>query len=145
VKRALLPMLAAVALGSVARASAAGADATTTNPPLGAPATPIAGQSAPEESNPSDNATDNARLAAVLPRGMSSQEACRGFTSLDLCAATLHAAQNLNIPFADLKGQVAAGQGLGAAIHTVKPSVDANAEATRAKAQAQQNMRAPHG
>jgi hypothetical protein len=145
VKRALLPVLAAVALGSVARASAAGADATTTNPPLGAPATPIAGQSAPEESNPSDNATDNARLAAVLPRGMSSQEACRGFTSLDLCAATLHAAQNLNIPFADLKRQLAAGQGLGAAIHTVKPSADANAEATRAKAQAQQDMRAPHG
>jgi hypothetical protein len=102
-------------------------------------------QSAPEESTPSDNATDNARLAAVLPRGMSSQEACRGFTSLDLCAATLPAAQNLNVPFADLKGQVVAGQGLGAAIHTVKPSVDANAEATRAKVQAQQGVRAPHG
>ena len=85
---------------------------------LGWPATPVVGQSAPEESNPSDNATDNARLAAVLPRGMSSQEACRGFTSLDLCAATLHAAQNLNIPFADLKRQVAAGQGLGDAIRS---------------------------
>ena len=33
----------------------------------------------------------------------------------------------------------------GGIIYTVKPSVDANAEATRAKAQAQQDMRAPHG
>ena len=143
-KRASLLVLAVLALGSVARAGAAGADASTTNPSSGARVMPVVGQSAPEESNPSDNATDNARLAAVLPRGMSSQEACRGFTSLDLCAATLHAAQNLNIPFADLKRQLAAGQGLGAAIHTVKPSADANAEATRAKAQAQQDMRAPH-
>jgi hypothetical protein len=73
VKRASLLVLAVLALGSVARAGAAGADESTTNPPLGAPATPVVGQSAPEESNPSDNATDNARPAAVLRRGMSSQ------------------------------------------------------------------------
>jgi hypothetical protein len=30
-------------------------------------------------------------------------------------------------------------------IYTPNPSVDANAEATRANAQAQQDMRAPHG
>ena len=45
--------------------------------------------------------------------------------------------------FAELKRQVAAGQGLDAAIHAVKPAADASAEATRAKEQAQRDMRAP--
>jgi len=54
-------------------------------------------------------------------------------------------ARNLNAPFADLKRQVAAGQGLDAAIHSVKPAADASAEATHAKEQAQQDMRAPRG
>jgi hypothetical protein len=101
------------------------------------------GPSAPAESTPGDDGADNARLAAVLPRGMSSQQACRGLQSLDLCAATLHAAQNLKIPFVELKRQVAAGQGLDAAIHAVKPAADASAEATRATEQAQRDMRAP--
>ena len=60
-------------------------------------------RTAPAQSTPGDNAADNGRLAAVLPRGMSSQDACRGLKSLDLCAATLHAARNLGIPFAQLK------------------------------------------
>jgi len=76
---------------------------------------------------------------------MSSQQACRGLRSLDLCAAALHAAKNPDIPFAALKRQVAAGQGFDAAIHAVKPAAGASAEATRATAQAQQDIRAPRG
>ena len=74
---------------------------------------------------------------------MRTQEACRDFTSLDLCAATLHAARNLDIPYADLKRKVTAGNGLDAAIHALKPGADASAEATRAKEQAHKDMRAP--
>jgi hypothetical protein len=79
---------------------------------------------------------DNSRLAALIPDGMTSEKACDQFNSIQLCAATLHAAQNLNIPFTDLKRKVSRGEALSAAIHTLKPEVDANAEARRAKNQA---------
>jgi hypothetical protein len=95
--------------------------------------------------SPGNDATDDARLQAVLPAGMSSQQACLGFTSLDLCAATLHAARNLGIPYTTLKGKVTAGEGLDAAIHALKPEADASAEATHAKEQAHQDMRAQGG
>jgi hypothetical protein len=80
--------------------------------------------------------SDNSRLAALIPEGMTSQTVCDQFNSLQLCAATLHAAQNLNIPFTDLKRKVSRGEALSAAIHTLKPEADANAEARRAKNQA---------
>ena len=82
------------------------------------------------------SASDNSRLAALVPEGMTTQTVCDQFKSLQLCAATLHAAQNLNIPYTDLKRKVAGGEALSAAIHTLKPEVDANAEARRAKHQA---------
>jgi hypothetical protein len=143
VQRSWLLIVWAVALGTVVRTDAG--QAMTSAPILDVTLSTGEGQSAPAQSTPGDNAVDDGRLAAVLPRGVSSQEACRGLKSLDLCAATLHAAQNLSIPFAELKRQVAAGQGLDAAIHTVKPSADASAEATRAREQARQDMRAPGG
>jgi hypothetical protein len=107
---------------------------------LGAASLAVVSRAAPP--NPGNNATDDVRLAAVLPAGMSSQQACREFKSLDLCAATLHAARNLGIPYADLKRKVTAGDGLDAAIHALKPEADASAEATRAKEQAHKDMRA---
>ena len=143
-KRSWLLIVPAAVLGTVALAGAGGPETMASGPTLNATVSMLEGQTAPANATPGDNAADNGRLAAVLPRGMSAQEACRGLQSLDLCAATLHAAQNLNIPFAQLKHQVAAGQGLDAAIHSVKPAADASAEATRAQEQAQQDMRAPH-
>lgn len=80
--------------------------------------------------------SDNSRLAALIPDGMSSNQACNGFKSIELCAATLHAAQNLNLSFSDLKRKVGQGEGLSAAIHTLKPEVDARAEERRAQDQA---------
>jgi hypothetical protein len=142
VKHPWLLIALMVALSITARVGAAGSETMASGPARDAA---LAGQAVQEQSTPGDNAADNGRLAAVLPPGMSSQEACRGLKSLDLCAATLHAAQNLNLPFAQLKRQVAAGQGLDAAIHAVRPAADAGAEATRAQEQAQQDMRAPRG
>ncbi len=89
--------------------------------------------------------SDNSRLAALIPEGMTSQTVCDSFKSLQLCAATLHAAQNLGIPFTDLKRKVAGGEGLSAAIHTLKPEADANAEARRAKNQALSDFSASGG
>jgi hypothetical protein len=95
--------------------------------------------------NSRTNTSDNSRLAALLPEGVSSEAACRGINSLSLCAATLHAAQNLNISFTDLKRKVEAGDRLSAAIHTLKPNVDADAEERRAQDQALSDLQSPRG
>jgi hypothetical protein len=76
---------------------------------------------------------------------MSTQEACTGFKNVKDCAVSLHASQNLNIPFGDLKAKVMRGQKLGAAIHELKPDANARAEVKRAEGQAQGDVRAPRG
>jgi hypothetical protein len=50
-----------------------------------------------------NSAEPNTHLAALLPQGLSQREACEGLKTTNECATALHAAQNLNIPFADLK------------------------------------------
>jgi hypothetical protein len=91
-------------------------------------------------------AEQNTRLAAAVPPGMSAQEACTGFKSISACATTLHAAQNLNIPFADLKSKVTGGQKLAAAIHELQPDANAQAEVRRAEEQAHSDLHAaPQG
>jgi hypothetical protein len=126
--RLLLGSLATSLLATVAVAQQdPGPTGTGQSTSAGAYVTPQGGTS---------SVSDNSRLAALIPEGMTSQKACDEFNSIQLCAATLHAAQNLNIPFTDLKRKVARGEALSAAIHTLKPEVDANAEARRAKNQA---------
>jgi|HubBroStandDraft_6_1064221.scaffolds.fasta_scaffold308087_1 hypothetical protein len=99
-------------------------------------------QSAPQQEGPSSPST---HLAALVPAGMSTEEACTGFKSVKDCAASLHASQNLNIPFADLKTKVTGGQGLGAAIHALKPDANARAEVKKAEGQAQDDVHGPRG
>ena len=82
----------------------------------------------------------NPRLAALAPPGMSADEACAGFRSVDECAATLHAAQNLGIPFPDLKSRVTGGKNLGAAIHDLKPKAKATTEVRKAEDQARTDV-----
>jgi hypothetical protein len=85
------------------------------------------------------------RLAAVTPPGMSTEQACLGFRSIAECAAAMHAAQNLSIPFGDLKSKLTSGQKLRAAIHGLKPEADAPAEASRAENQARSDVNATQG
>jgi len=85
-------------------------------------------------------ASPSTRLAAIVPSGMTPQEACLGFDSVAQCAATLHAAQNLNLPYPGLKSKVTGGQNLAAAIHDLKPSADAKAEARKAVDQARADL-----
>ena len=89
--------------------------------------------------------SDNPRLAAVTPSGMSAQEACTGFSSTDECATALHIAQNLNIPFADLKSKVTGGEKIAAAIKQLKPDANAKAEVRKAEQQARADRQAPSG
>ena len=88
---------------------------------------------------------ESTRLAAIVPSGMSTQEACAGFRSVAECAATLHASQNLSIPFADLKSRVTGGTKLGAAIHQLKPDANVRAEVRKAEDQARSDTRSPQG
>jgi hypothetical protein len=98
--------------------------------------------SVPQQEGPSSPST---HLAALVPAGMSTEEACTGFKSVKDCAASLHASQNLNIPFGDLKAKVTGGQGLGAAIHALKPDANARAEMKKAQGQAQDDVHGPRG
>jgi hypothetical protein len=130
------------ALGVAAVAAAQQSDET---PPPPTPVAPVAaGPAATTTNSPSYSTTvaeANTKLGAVLPPNMSQKEACSGFTSLQLCAATLHASQNLGIPFPDLKTKVANGETIEAAIRTLRPEADARAEMMKARQQAMNDMR----
>ena len=92
------------------------------------------------------NAADkHTRLASVLPAGMSSEQACQGFSSEDECVTTLHTAHNLNLPFDQLKEKVTAGSQLEAAVHELKPDVDAKGAVERARQQARSDNETPPG
>jgi len=112
------------------------------------PNTMPSGQSPPDPSTASSApASPSNRLAAIVPAGMSTREACLGFDNVKECATALHAAHNLNLPFAVLKTKLTDGQKLSAAIHDLKPEADAGAEARKAEAQAQRDLSvaAPQG
>jgi hypothetical protein len=87
--------------------------------------------------------TQSSRLAALVPSDMSATEACDGFKSMTECAAALHAAQNVGIPFRDLKSKMTGGEKLGAAIHDLKPGADVRSQVSRAQEQAEADLRAP--
>ncbi len=114
---------------------------------MGRQADPSSPQSDPPTSTHSSvsSAAQNTRLAAIVPAGMSAQEACSGFRSTDECAATLHASQNLGISFTDLKAKVTGGQKLGAAIKELKPDANVKSEVRKAEDQARADVRSPRG
>jgi len=108
------------------------------------------GQPAPDPESaaaepPAQGVTQNSRLAALVPSDMSATEACEGFKSMTECAAALHAAQNVGIPFKDLKTKMTGGEKLGAAIHDLKPGADVQSEVSRAEEQAKADLRSPQG
>ena len=110
------------------------------------PSDPSRQQSEPSTAQSSaSSASENSRLAAIVPAGMSSTEACAGFRSTHECAATLHASQNLGLPFTDLKAKVTGGQKLGAAIKELKPDANVKAEVRKAEEQARADVTSPQG
>jgi hypothetical protein len=110
------------------------------------PSTDPATQSDPTTTAQSSASTSQStRLAAIVPPGMSAQEACAGFRSVDECVATLHASHNLSIPFPDLKSRVTGGAKLATAIHQLKPDTNVKAEVRKAEEQARSDTRLPQG
>jgi hypothetical protein len=111
-----------------------------TSPPPGQPAPdPEAVAAAPA----AEGATERSRLAELVPSDMSATEACSGFKSTTECAAALHAAQNVGVPFRKLKSKMTGGETLGAAIHDLKPGADVRSEVSRAEEQAKADLSSP--
>ena len=134
-KHSALPVLAAIAV-SVAPLALAQQPG-----PAPQPAPTAAEPAAMAATSATATAAGNTRLAALVPAGLTPEDACRGFKDLNECSAALHVAQNLGIAFADLKDRVTAGQSLGTAIHALKPKADSRRETERAEEQAREDLR----
>ncbi|MBI4459485.1 MAG: hypothetical protein HY648_05450 [Acidobacteria bacterium] len=81
------------------------------------------------------------KLQGVLPAGTDLQQAATGFKNLGEFVAAAHVSHNLGIPFANLKAKMSTGSNLGEAIHELKPDVDHNAEAKKAREQARKVLK----
>jgi hypothetical protein len=82
-----------------------------------------------------------ARVQSMLPSGMSMSTASAGFKNEGQFISTLHASQNLGIPFEQLKTRMtgSSSASLGSAIQASKPGMNekqANAEVKKAETQA---------
>ncbi|MBA8734755.1 hypothetical protein A203_09420 [Chromobacterium violaceum] len=84
----------------------------------------------------------SAGLAAKLPPGTDLQQAAAGFRNLGSFVAAVHVCSNLGISFSELKGKMMSGDSLGQAIHALKPGVDADAAARKARSQARVELAA---
>lgn len=74
-----------------------------------------------------------ARLQAMLPEGMTLDQAALGFKNQGQFIAAANVATNLGIPFVDLKtAMVDDGLSLGQAIQKLAPTVDGEVESARA-------------
>lgn len=141
-KRIAFPLMAAIAVSLAPLAFAQPAAQPQMQPaPQSEPMPAPAPDPAAADTHGSAAASGNTRLAALVPAGLTPEDACRGFKGLSECSAALHVAQNLNISFADLKDRVTSGQSLGTAIHALKPKADSKREAQRAEEQAREDLR----
>jgi hypothetical protein len=83
------------------------------------------------------------KLKTLLPQNVTPKAAARGFLDLQDFVATVRAANNLSIPFSNLKHTMADGSSkeLEKAIHKLKPDVAAKDEAKKAKDQAKEDIK----
>ncbi len=79
-------------------------------------------------------------LAKLLPAGTDLQSASSGFRNLGEFVAAAHVSNNLGIPFAELKTRMMTGDSLGEAIHALRPNVDSQVEARKARAKAEDEI-----
>src|SRR5215203_962113 len=83
-----------------------------------------------------------AKLQALLP-GANLETASAGFKNLGQFVAAAHVSHNLDIPFDQLKSRTtgANATSLGGAIHELKPTANADAEAKRASRSADDDIK----
>jgi len=101
-----------------------------------------------ERGRPNHVLTDNTHLAGrlqtMLPAGQTTEAAAAGFKNTGQFIAAVHAANNLNIPFDQLKVKMTGSENLslGKSIQQLKPDADSKAEEKRAKKQARADLEA---
>ena len=90
-----------------------------------------------------DDARLSAKLQDMLPVDVSPQQACAGFKTLEQCVTAIHLAQNLKLPFADLKAKTTGkgSVGLQKAIEQLAANANAKDEVKKAKKQAADDMK----
>lgn len=89
----------------------------------------------------SDYKTLAGNLATKLPKGTDVRAAATGFRTLGDFVAAVHVSNNLKIPFADVKARMMNGGNLGTAIAALRPELDSQIEARRARADAYEELR----
>ena len=103
----------------------------------------MAQQGTPIAALPAERAGD-ARLAAtlakLLPAGTDLRAEATGFRTLGDFVAAAHVSNNLAIPFATLKARMVRGDSLGDAIQALRPDIDAQIEARKARAMAADDL-----
>jgi hypothetical protein len=86
-----------------------------------------------------------AKVTAMLPPGMTMNQAALGFKNQGQFIAALHASQRTGIPFADLKrAMVTHHQSLGQAVHSLRPSANGSREAQHAEHDADHDIEGSH-
>ena len=82
------------------------------------------------------------RLEAMLPAGMTLNQAALGFRNQGQFIAALHVSQNLVIPFADLKAQMVDKHlSLGQSIQTLKPAANSTTATKQAEVEAHNDVK----
>jgi len=83
------------------------------------------------------------RLKTLLPQHVDPHAASKGFESLKDFVITVHASNNLSIPFPELKHKMTNGssKALQKAIHELKPDADPKVELQKASEQARQDIK----
>jgi hypothetical protein len=79
-------------------------------------------------------------LAKLLPAGTDLRAEASGFRTLGDFVAAAHVSNNLAIPFASLKAKIVKGDSLGEAIQALRPEIDAQIEARKARAMAADDL-----
>ncbi len=84
----------------------------------------------------------SSKLQSLLPPGTNLQTAAQGFKNLGQFVAAVHVSHNLGIPFDQLKAKMTGphAENLGKAIHDLKPTADAKAEAKKAEHEAHSDL-----
>lgn len=86
-----------------------------------------------------------AKVTAMLPQGMTMNQAARGFKNQGQFIAALHASQRTGIPFSDLKrAMVRHHESLGQAVHSLRPSANGGREAEHAGHDADHDLGGSH-
>lgn len=131
--------------GSTRSAGDAGATTGTTGiGGVGIPSSPVpetATRSKDSELRINDKLT--VKLKTLLPQGSDPQYLSKGFTELKDFVTTVRVANNLSIPFPELKHKMIDGssKALEKAIHELKPDIDSKAETRKAGEQAKQDIK----